>query len=241
MQLITLSFAQDLTGKATYHLTLGEDRHIFVGITRFDANASLFTYKQHPKKVWNIDTNYRYQEVFTDAIGHQVFKPKISGKDIVVRDFYEEGESRYYKDAPDFNWQIANETKVIAGLTCQLAKSNFRGRSYEVWFSKEVPTAAGPWKFGGLPGLIVKVADATGKVNIELVKFEYTEQPLKSPELKYGKWIEMDVLYKLLDKKWEELVKRTKAILAQTRSEDPDLIVTYTPAKRRPATELEFD
>ena len=240
IQIINFSNSQEITGRASYYVDLGEDRHVFVGTTLFNANSYLFTYKSHEKNIWTIDTNYVIQRVFTDTIGHQVFKPQMSEKDLVVRDFCTVGKPNYYKDSPDFDWQIQNDMKVIAGLSCQLAKTSFRGRSYEVWFSKEIPTAAGPWKFSGLPGLIIKISDATGEVNIQLKKFEYTDQPYKSPTLKSGKLVKMGDFYNCMDKEWEKRTKRIRAIIAQSRAESPDLTITVTEAKRRPATELDY-
>ena len=56
-------------------------------------------------------------------------------------------------------WQIVAETATILGYHCQKATATFRGRNYEAWFSPEIPVNDGPWKFFGLPGLILKVSD----------------------------------------------------------------------------------
>ncbi|MDR6156788.1 GLPGLI family protein [Chryseobacterium sp. SLBN-27] len=58
-----------------------------------------------------------------------------------------------------FNWQIGTETAVIQGKKCQLATVEYKGRKYNVWFTNEIPISDGPYKFGGLPGLIVKIED----------------------------------------------------------------------------------
>lgn len=60
----------------------------------------------------------------------------------------------------DFNWKI--ETGIqqkISGYLCQKATTIFAGRTYEAWFTPEIPISEGPYKFYGLPGLILKIND----------------------------------------------------------------------------------
>ncbi|WP_196895004.1 GLPGLI family protein [Aureivirga marina] len=57
-----------------------------------------------------------------------------------------------------FNWNIdSKETKEIMGFTCQKATAEFRGRKYEAYFTSELGNYGGPWKFDGLPGVILAV------------------------------------------------------------------------------------
>lgn len=58
-----------------------------------------------------------------------------------------------------FNWQIGTETAVIQGKKCQLATVEYKGRKYNAWFTNEIPISDGPYKFVGLPGLIIKIED----------------------------------------------------------------------------------
>lgn len=67
---------------------------------------------------------------------------------------------RYFEDIPKLNWIIHSEKKIIQQYTCQRATTNFRGRNYEAWFAPEIPIREGPYKFGGLPGLILKIEDS---------------------------------------------------------------------------------
>lgn len=57
------------------------------------------------------------------------------------------------------DWKIEKETKKIGSFNCKKATANFRGRSYIVWFTTEIPLPYGPWKLNGLPGLIVEAYD----------------------------------------------------------------------------------
>lgn len=61
--------------------------------------------------------------------------------------------------APSFNWVIGNRTKTLGKYRVQQATTTFRGRKYEVWFAPDLPLPLGPWKFGGLPGLILEAYD----------------------------------------------------------------------------------
>ncbi|MDR1552255.1 MAG: GLPGLI family protein, partial [Prevotellaceae bacterium] len=69
---------------------------------------------------------------------------------------------------PKQDWKITNETKEISGYKCQKATCSFRGRDYVAWFTREIPVKEGPWKFDGLPGLIVKVYDTKEHYDFEL-------------------------------------------------------------------------
>lgn len=65
------------------------------------------------------------------------------------------------EETPVLKWQILPETQKIENYNCQKATANFGGRIWEAWFSKDLPFPDGPYKFHGLPGLIVKLEDKT--------------------------------------------------------------------------------
>lgn len=62
----------------------------------------------------------------------------------------------HYTENPKFNWQIQDETKTILGYSAQKATTHFAGRDYTVWFSPAISIPDGPYKFFGLPGLILE-------------------------------------------------------------------------------------
>ena len=76
---------------------------------------------------------------------------------------------RFYfgQDKNIFNWQIETETKEIKGYKVQKAITNFAGRDYVAWFTPDVPISDGPYKFNGLPGLILEISDVENEWNFE--------------------------------------------------------------------------
>jgi GLPGLI family protein len=56
-------------------------------------------------------------------------------------------------------WVISAEERMIDSFRCIKATCQFRGREYVAWFCPDLPMPLGPWKMGGLPGLIVDLHD----------------------------------------------------------------------------------
>jgi GLPGLI family protein len=64
-----------------------------------------------------------------------------------------------YKDNPKMKWKIEKEKQNIGEYKTQKATTEFGGRKWTAWFTSEIPLQDGPYKFHGLPGLIVKIED----------------------------------------------------------------------------------
>lgn len=123
----------------------------------------------------------------------------------------------YIEEEEDQAWKIKDSTKVILGYPCKLASTEFRGRKYDAWFTSEIPLNNGPWKFSGLPGLILEVYDDQDEFHYTLVgirkdnlspvsfynfwenEFERTERKTflkKEAERKKEKWDIMELDWK---------------------------------------------
>ena len=75
--------------------------------------------------------------------------------DFLLGQYYLYGDSLNAQE-----WNMENDsTKMVLGHECQKATCCFRGRQWEAWFALDVPVSDGPWKFCGLPGLIMEVYD----------------------------------------------------------------------------------
>ncbi len=76
-------------------------------------------------------------------------------------------------------WKIMEDTMKFIGQDCQKATTNFRGRKYTAWFSTKIPISVGPYKFVGLPGLILKISDDDNQFNFECT--ELNQKVSKKP------------------------------------------------------------
>ena len=89
-------------------------------------------------------------------------------------------KNRYFYEvaSSQLDWQIFQETDTIKGYKVQKATTSFAGRDYEAWFNSEIPISSGPYKFNGLPGLIINISDSQNHYVFELTEFKILREPL---------------------------------------------------------------
>lgn len=96
----------------------------------------------------------------------------------------------YTEPLPEIGWELSPRTREIIGYTCRRATCTFRGRDYEAWYTEEIPLGLGPWKFRGLPGLILAVndlADPQGIIRFEATGIRKSRTPVTMADLNYLK------------------------------------------------------
>ncbi|HBR12526.1 MAG TPA: GLPGLI family protein [Chryseobacterium sp.] len=99
-------------------------------------------------------------------VGYKILKtyPDFRINHIVTLDMTPYNASQQVK----FDWKILPEKTKIGNWNVQKAETDFAGRHWIAWFSAEIPIQDGPYKFYGLPGLIVKIEDRSGSHLMEL-------------------------------------------------------------------------
>lgn len=79
-------------------------------------------------------------------------------------------------------WKILAEKQKIGEYDTQKATTTYGGREWIAWFSTAIPFQDGPYKFYGLPGLIVKLEDTTGSHIMILVGNRKIDSPIVETE-----------------------------------------------------------
>ena len=111
--------------------------------------------EKHPAA--DIKVSYNYHQIFLRG-----------GKELTERDIlYDEAgflEFGCYTDPfSEQHWQIGDSIKQVLGYECQMAEMDYHGRHWTVWFATDIPLQDGPWKFHGLPGLILEASEPSGQ------------------------------------------------------------------------------
>lgn len=111
--------------------------------------------------------------------------------------FFEKQNCQYTEPYPQQNWMLQSDTLTICGQLCQKSVCTFRGRDFEAWFAPGIPISEGPWTFGGLPGLIMKVYDKDHLYVFECVRIEQGSFPIKKYDYSTFKPIKREKVLKL--------------------------------------------
>lgn len=103
------------------------------------------------------ENEYAFREKKVKLNKRLIYK-KLNTSTIYLVD-YKEFDTIYIQDnLPNFHWKIhSNEQKKIGSYVCTKATCMFRGTQIVAFFTEEIPLPFGPWKFNGLPGLMLEV------------------------------------------------------------------------------------
>ena len=121
--------------------------------------------------------------VFTDESrglgGTEVYKDlKRKRMTVTTRLFEPRADVFFYQeDIPTQTWALTPESKQVLGYNCQKATTRYLGRDYEAWYTLDIPIPNGPWKFGGLPGMILEAYDIQRHFVFDCVGIEKLKKP----------------------------------------------------------------
>jgi len=111
-----------------------------------------------PSQMENFRSNINY------IVEKNIENQTVLFKDRIGRDQYT------YPENQPLSWKILSETITIGDYKTQKAETNFGGRKWTAWFTMDLPYQDGPYKFSGLPGLIIKIQDEKGDYTFDLMQ-----------------------------------------------------------------------
>lgn len=76
----------------------------------------------------------------------------------------------YYQEDRKMNWEISPSVSDFNNYKVQKATMKFGGRTWTALFTPDIKISDGPYKFLGLPGLILKLEDDKGDYRFSFVK-----------------------------------------------------------------------
>ncbi len=106
-------------------------------------------------------------------------------------------------------WEMISGEQTILEFPCKQSRTTYLGRTYTAWYTLEMPMSIGPWKFGGLPGLILKVEDDKGEYIFECIEIKKTlGEPIMgvNPNAKPIERIQLEKYIKNLHKNFGKIV-----------------------------------
>ncbi|MBE2209430.1 MAG: GLPGLI family protein [Saprospiraceae bacterium] len=156
----------------------------------FDHEKALFVHNDFPSADKYVEKGTVVAYIKGDSEGLPVFI-HLKEKYLYYKSEYAAppGEIFIFKETlPQIAWTIGTEQKVIGNYQCIAASGTFGGRIYDVWFTPEIPVSLGPYKLGGLPGMILEAASRDGKVIYQFVSYQNScdraiERPVKGRDM----------------------------------------------------------
>lgn len=107
----------------------------------------------------------------------------------VLKNFNDSLSSHYYEKIFIYNYKndyfnnleykLTDQDTIIAGYHCKMARVKFSGRNYTIWYTTEIAISDGPYKFSGLPGLVLEVYDDKYQHHFKFNKIEKKEVEYK--------------------------------------------------------------
>lgn len=170
----------NLTTKENYHLDITEDEVLYYTRDYFIADSLIVNNLPFPKDVkLNTSTIIKHQKGNSDFKEYDLLENTVLALET--------------KDSQI--WKLNADKKQVKDLLLQKATTTWGGRNWIAWFSPEFPFQEGPYKFHGLPGLIVEVSDDKNNYKFSLVKSERIKEPTENQYLEMAQQMSVPVTW----------------------------------------------
>lgn len=173
--------ANEVYGQTLYRLQCGAHVTRFSSRAQYYANL-LYTERRHGKELAGDETTKAEEagsqllvapsEVWRDLTSEQL--------EVCYQIPFQDGRVyRYDESVPSFSWRMTELRDSVSGYDCFCAETHYAGRNWKVWFTPDLPLSAGPWKFSGLPGVILRAEDREGDYRFECCGISRGSEPIR--------------------------------------------------------------
>lgn len=133
-------------------------------------NSKSYFYMSATEKTYEKEDTDNDITVMTDTL-FKVIKD-FDNNYVLFSDILFTKKETFYSDSlHQMDWELTTDKKYIDSLECFKAKTYFRGRHYIAWYTLGLAIPNGPWKIGGLPGLVIETYDENKNIYFLLKKF----------------------------------------------------------------------
>ncbi len=147
----------------------GQSRYSSLGKAIKDSLENMTNPKNMRMDEYNQMTDFKYT-IFKDY----------QDNELILAEKVFQYEFKYKQDLKTIDWKIQQETKEILDYKAQKATGSFAGRNYIAWFAPALSFSDGPYKFSGLPGLILEISDLKNQYHFSLTGFQELEKPVST-------------------------------------------------------------
>ena len=124
-----------------------------------------------------------FKKINSDHINVELLKPNFSKTTELIKII----------DNEQIKWNITNESKLILNNLCFKATGIFKNKKYEAWYCPHIKYSDGPWKFRGLPGLILSIESIDNQLKINAYEITQSNEDILNSRTEYTKsftWLE---------------------------------------------------
>ena len=199
----------------TFKMILSKSKSIFYGVSDDSTKYEHKKFIESIKKIGVVrliqfdDANFGYS--FNELLYKDYSQDTLFFNDLILNKMVYVGER-----IDKMNWVLKSDTKkMILGKECVAAKTTFRGRSYTALFTTNLDGfTTGPWKFDGLPGVILSVKSDDGYVSFQATKLslENKDTEVINPYKKTNKIISWEAFKKQFKNTLVNALKRMKSL-----------------------------
>lgn len=143
------------TFSETMMLKIGKKNSVYYSYAKFLTDSVIEVDKKNGA---DIEVIKSHLQQYSSKINYKVHKNYPPGKLTFLDQL---GPNRFRNEETTVvpRWTLLPDTMTVASYLCQKATCHLYGRTYEAWYTTDIPRSDGPWKLQGLPGLILKARD----------------------------------------------------------------------------------